>query len=165
MYAHEAGVLPLKQRSSRRRFVAMDIENINGGAVGRESLANAAWCQVAEAIGLCDDEQIVIGVGPSSLLAVGLSRPSARLVMGRGISGADHALIEVLRDERLAERFDEIVIISGDGIFAEVAAWLAFEGADVTVVARDGHLSKRLRLAAADVVLLPDHAPLLGRAA
>ena len=165
MYAHEADVLPLKQHSSRRRFVAMDIENINGGAVDSKVLADNAWREVAEAIGLCDDEQVVIGVGPSSLLAAGMSHPSARLVMGRGISGADKALVEVLSDDRLAERFDEIVIVSGDGIFADVAAWLATEGTDVTVVSREGSLSRRLRLAAGAVVLLPDHASLLGWAA
>lgn len=130
-----------------------------------EALADIACCQVADAIGLCDDEQVVIGVGPSSVLAAGLSRPSARLVMGRGIDGADHALIDVLRDEHLAARFDEVVIVSGDGIFAEVAAWLASQGVAVTVVAREGHLSKRLRLAAGRVVLLPAHPPVFGMAA
>ena len=159
MYAHDAVTIPMKQRSPRRRFVAMDIENINGGAVGSVGLADAAWREVADAIELDDGEQVVIGVGPSSLLATGLSVPSARVVMGRGISGADHALIEVLRDEHIANRFDEVVIVSGDGIFAEVAAWLAFEGADVTIVARSGHLSIRLHLAAGDVVLLPEQDP------
>ena len=167
MYAYETKALPLKQRSSsrRRRLVVVDIENVNGGAVVNVGLADVAWRVVAEAIDLTDDDLIVVGVGPSSLLAAGLSRPSARRVMGRGLSGADHALIAVLRDERITERFDEVVIVSGDGIFADIAAQLAFEGMDVTVVARDGHLSKRLRLAAGDVVLLPDHAPLHGKAA
>jgi hypothetical protein len=165
MNAHEAVALPLKQRPSRRRLVAMDIENINGGAVNTKPLADVAWLEVADAIGLCDGEQVVIGVGPSSLLAAGLSRPNARLVMGRGLDGADHALIEVLRDERVAARFDEIVIASGDGIFTEVAASLALEGVKVTVVARDGSLSKRLQMAASNIITLPDHAPLLGKAA
>ena len=165
MYANEAAVLPPKQRSAPRRLVAMDIENINGGAVHTKMFAHAAYREVVEIIGLRDDEQVVIGVGPSSLLAVGVSRPGARLVMGRGLSGADHALIEVLSGERLASRFEEIVIVSGDGIFAEVAAWLAFEGVHVTVVARDGCLSNRLRLAAGSVVLLPDNAAVLGEAA
>jgi len=164
MYAHNAVALPFKQRTSRR-FVALDIENINGGAVGHALLADAAWRDVATAIDLVEDEHVVIGVGPSSLLAAGTSHPGARLVMGRGPSGADHALIEVLSDEHVAERFDEIVIASGDGIFADVAARLALEGAKVTIVARVGHLSTRLRLAAGSVVLLADHAPLIGKVA
>lgn len=165
MYSRNAVTLPLKQRLSRRRFVAMDIENVNGGALSNEYLADAAFRAVADAIGLGDGEQVVIGVGPSSLLAAGLSRPSARFVMGRGISGADHALIEVLRNEHLANRFDEVVIVSGDGIFADVAAWLAFEGVQVTIVARRGHLSRRLNLDHGQVVLLPEQTSLLDSAA
>jgi len=158
MYASKAGLYPLKNRATRRRLVAMDIENVNGGAVGSRSLADAAYNEVAEAIALRDDEQIVIGVGPSSLLAVGQSQPRSRLVMGRGLDGADHALLAVLGGESLASRFDEIVIVSGDGIFTEVAAWLAREGAHVTVVARECKLARRLKFAAGAVVLLADHA-------
>ena len=84
--------------------------------------------------------------------------------MGRGINGADHALIEVLSEERMPQRFNAVVIASGDGIFASVAADLAAAGLEVTVVAREGHLSARLRLAAQRVVLLLD-APSLGEAA
>ena len=165
MFATNRVALPLKQRSSHRRFVAMDIENINGGAVTGVDSATVAWREVAEVIGLSDHEQVVMGVGPSSLLAAGFSRPSARCVMGRGLSGADHALIEVLRSERIPNRFNEVVIVSGDGEFSEIAAWLASEGASVTVVAREGHLSRRLRMAATNVVLLPARAEIFGQAA
>ena len=165
MYSYEAVAFPLKQRAPRRRFVAMDIENINGGAVSCQCDADSAWSEVAAAIDLTPGEQVVLGVGPSSLLAAGTSHPEARVVMGRGLSGADHALIEVLDEENLAARFDEIVIVSGDGIFAEVASRLASQGAVVTIVAREGHLSKRLRFAAGEVVIIPDHKPLHGMVA
>lgn len=165
MYANEEDALPLKQRSSRRRFIAMDIENINGGALTGNESAAVAWREVADVIGLSDHEHVVVGVGPSSLLAAGLGCRSARFVLGRGLNGADHALIEVLRSERIPNRFDEVVIVSGDGEFSEVAAWLASEGAGVTVVARDGHLSRRLQMAATNIVLLPNRAEILGQAA
>lgn len=158
MYSRTSVALLMRQRSPRRRFMAMDIENINGGALSRETNAQAAFRAVADAIGLADYEQVVIGVGPSSLLAAGLGCPRARVVMGRGISGADYALLQVLREEQIADRFDEVVIVSGDGIFAEVAAWLAFKGVKVTIVAREGRLSRRLQLAAGEVVLLPKQA-------
>lgn len=164
MNTRMADALPHKQRATIRRFVAMDIENMNGGAVQHTGLAAAAWVEVADAIDLLDCEQVVVGVGPSSLIASGVTCP-ARFVMGRGLDGADHALIEVLETERVAERFEEVVIVSGDGIFAEVAAALGAQGVVVTVVARDGHLSARLRMAAARVVLLPDHPRFLGEAA
>ena len=164
MKARHADALPPKQRAGLRRYVAMDIENINGGAVQHMQRADAAWNEVATAVDLLEGEQVVVGVGPSSLLASGVVHPSARMVMGRGIDGADHALIEVLRGEHVARRFGAVVIASGDGIFADVAAELASAGVAVTVVAREGHLSTRLRLAAQQVVLLPE-APSLGEAA
>jgi hypothetical protein len=94
-----------------------------------------------------------------------MSNPSARHILGRGISGADRALVDVLHQEHVAERFVEVVIVSGDGIFADVAAELGQQGVVVTVVARQGSLSARLRLAATRIVLLPDFAPPLGEAA
>lgn len=164
MKSRHADALPLKKRAVLRRYVAMDIENINGGAVHHMQRAVSACEEVAAAINLLDDEQVVVGVGPSSLLASGAGHPGARMVMGRGIDGADHALIDVLRGEHVAQRFGAVVIASGDGIFADVAAELAAAGVAVTVVAREGHLSARLRLAAKQVVLLPD-VPSLGEAA
>lgn len=165
MYSIDAAALPLKQRSRRRRFVAVDIENVVGGAVSDSTVACAAWQHIAEVIALENHEQVVVGAGPSSLLAAGLTRPTARLVLGRGLSGADLALVAVLRSERIAERFDEVLIVSGDGAFADVSAELAKNGVDVTVVARKGTLSARLRLAAGSVVYLPETTPSLGRAA
>ena len=157
--ARMADALPPKQRTVARRLVAMDIENINGGAVREQSQSTAAWKLVADAIDIDDRDQVVVGVGPSSLLASGMDHSDARLVLGRGISGADRALVDVLRDEHVADRFGEVVIVSGDGIFAEVAAELARLGVIVTVACRSGKLSARLRLAAHHVVLLPDFVP------
>jgi len=163
MYAERA--IERDRRTRGRRIVVVDIENINGGTVRSEEAAGAAWRDVAATIGLAADEQVVVGVGPSSLLAAAASYPQARFVMGRGLDGADHALLHVLFDERIADRFDEVVIASGDGIFAEAAARLASDGAHVTVVARYGHLSNRLRLAAGDVVLVDEPSPSHGKAA
>lgn len=165
MYATDAVALPLKQRPRRRRFVAVDIENVVGGAVLDRTVARDAWRNVTEAIALQDGEQVVVGAGPSSLLTAGLSRPTARLALGRGLSGADLALVEVLRSEHISERFDEVVIVSGDGIFTDVAAELASKAAHVTVAARAEALSAQLRLAAGSIVYLPSTSPRLGRAA
>jgi len=160
-----AEALPLKQRTTVRRLVAMDIENVNGGAVQDQHQAAIAWAVIADAIDLNDRDHVVVGVGPSSLLASGTGHPDARFVLGRGLNGADRALIDVLRDEDVAGRFDEVVIVSGDGIFAETAAKLAGQGVTVTIVCRSGHLSARLRLAAHHVVLMPEFAPTFGEAA
>lgn len=165
MYARTAGSRSLTPHPTSRRLIALDIENINGGSVIDVTDATAAWADVESAIGIGSAEHVVVGVGPSSLLSAGLSRPSARFVMGRGVDGADHALLDVLLGEEIPGRFDEVVIVSGDGIFSDAAAQLAGEGVAVTVVARDGHLSRRLRLAAGSVVVMPERVADLGEAA
>ena len=165
MNSRTAEALPHKKRTAIRRIVMLDIENVNGGAVVTVPLATAAYGEVATAIGLRADEQVIIGVGPSSMLATGISQPAARKVLGRGLDGADHALLSVLSDERIADRFDEVVLVSGDGIFSEAVALLGTQGVAVTVVARKGHLSRRLQMAAKNVVLLPDFVPTYGEAA
>ena len=46
------------------------------------------------------------------------------------------------------------MLVSGDGIFTEAVTELGRRGVKVTVAARRGHLSNRLRLAATEVVYL-----------
>jgi uncharacterized LabA/DUF88 family protein len=63
-------------------------------------------------------------------------------------------LLDVIETEEPARRYDTIVVASGDGIFAEPVGRLCQEGCAITVVARRGSLSRRLRLAAPDVRFL-----------
>jgi uncharacterized LabA/DUF88 family protein len=76
------------------------------------------------------------------------------VVVRSGADGADLALIEVLTGEHVHERFDEVVLVSGDGIFVEAVEKLEGTGVHVTVVADRESCSKRLRLAATRVVWL-----------
>lgn len=48
-------------------------------------------------------------------------------------------------------QFDEIALVSGDGIFAEPVARAAEQGINTTVYAHGFQLSRRLQLAAAQV--------------
>ncbi len=165
MKSSKAAAVPQKNSTTHRRMVLLDIENVNGGAVHDSADASRAYDEVARAVKIRADEQVVIGVGPSSLIAAGLAAPSARKVMGRGLDGADSALLGVLRDERIAERFDEIVIASGDGIFSDEVARLAAAGVSVQVVSPEGSLSLRLRMAAGSALILPRQRKTMGEAA
>ena len=86
---------------------------------------------------------------------VGWEWRRARYVVRSGPDGADLALIDVIREERVNERFRHVVIGSGDGIFADVASLLGLAGVQVTAVSRPESLSSKLRLAARGHVLLP----------
>jgi hypothetical protein len=154
LFSRQAVALPQKKRALRgRRLVAVDIENIVGSAV--LTSADATWARrsIEEAIKLESDEQVVIGASPTNVMSTWLGWAGPRIVMRSGAHGPVLALLDVLSSERIAERFDRVVLASGDGAFADAVARLASEGVNVTVLARRERLSKRLRMATGGVVL------------
>lgn len=133
-----------------RRLVAVDVENVTRGTVRTEQ-ARQTRAEITRVLGLTDTDQVVIGVSPCNLLSCWTAWPGARYVVRPGVDGADLALLEVLTSENVETRFGEVVIASGDGIFAGAAADLAARGVRVTVLAGHGCLSTKLWLAATDV--------------
>jgi len=133
-----------------RRLIAVDIENVIGGTV-RPAQARQARSEITTVLGSRDTDQLVIGVSPCNLLSCWTVWPGPRYVVRSGKDGADLALLEVLTDENIEARFDEVVLISGDGIFTDAAADLGSHGVRVTVLANPGRLSTDLWLAATDV--------------
>jgi NYN domain len=154
MSTSTAVALPQKKRSLRgRRLVVVNIENMVGGAVLTIEQAVGAHLALKEVAALNGSEHVVIGTSHVGVVSTGLGWRGPRLVVRSGENGADLALLEVLMEERVEERFDEVVLVSGDGIFTEVVAALGAAGVDVTVVAHPGRCSRRLRSAARRTVL------------
>jgi hypothetical protein len=155
-----AAVPPLSKQHTvapRRQVILVDIENVVGGAVLTRSAAIWARTRIERVIEIHDHDQIVIGTSHVGCLDAALAWPSKQYVVNSGPDGADLALLEEIEALRI-DRYDEIVLVSGDGIFADAVASLADRGARVTVVAHYGHCSSRLRLAAARTLYLqPDH--------
>lgn len=151
MFTHHTVALPSKKRAIRgRRLVVVDIENVVEGAVMTMKQAVDARASVDAAVGLRKDDHVVIGTSHIGVLATGLGwAGSPRIVVRSGANGADLALIEVLTSERVEDRFEEVVLVSGDGIFVDVVAALGAAGVRVTVAARSEAFSAKLRLAAA----------------
>ena len=162
IYSHRS----VRKRALRnRRMVIVDIENVVGGAVmnveqARDVRAICAAAGVGEAA-----DHVVIGVSHISLLAAAIGWPTTRLVAKSGPDGADLALLGVLTEEQVEHRFDEVVIVSGDGIFTEAAVALAAAGLRVTVVALRDACSNRLRMAAHKTVYINTLASEIGDAA
>lgn len=166
MFTCTAVALPQKKRSLRgRRLVVVDIENVVGGAVLTVDQAEGAHLVIEKVAGLSGCEQVVIGTSHVGVVSTGLGWQGPRLVVRSGENGADIALLEVLTEERVEERFDEVVLVSGDGIFAGAIAALAAAGLRVTVLAPVGHCSKRLQLAAQRTILFDGLAVGVGGAA
>jgi hypothetical protein len=140
-----------------RSHVVVDLENLCGGsdAVARQSAV------VRRSLSYLVDTartQVVVAVGINAWVnapLLGFEWSGARLLVGRGIDGADKRLIEDLVDEPQAARSARVVIASGDGRFAAAAEHLKARGAHLVVVSRPDSLSRRLRKAANEVHFLP----------
>lgn len=78
-----------------------------------------------------------------------------RIVLRKGHDGADLALESVLSDENVEGRFSEVVIVSGDGLFASQATRLRSLGIKVTVDARARQLSRFLAFSCSFIKLSP----------
>lgn len=141
--------------SGQRRIVLVDIENVVGGSSALRDSVIWAKEVVEECISARPGDQVVLGVSPAGLLDLACAWTRVRYVMRPGLDGADLVLLEVL-GENIADRFAEVVLVSGDGIFTNAVAELASQGVHTTVVAHPAGLSRRLELAANEVRFLPD---------
>ncbi len=98
--------------------------------------------------------QRIVACSHHAARAVAFSFPGARHLWRSGRNGADLALLDVLENEHVDQRYGRATICSGDGIFTASAARLARADVNVTVIALSGHLAARLELAARNVVQL-----------
>jgi NYN domain len=139
-----------------RRSIYLDIENIAGTPIPRAPQARTAFNAF---IGACDHQEygrMTVAcnhlAAPTVALELGLS--GSQLQRGSGVDGADRALLAVIRDDLLSRRVDEIVIGSGDGIFARELTDLRHLIVKLEIVAVEGTLSRALQKLADDVILL-----------
>lgn len=147
-----------------RRLVVVDIENIAQGGVMAPWQARLVQDELRRSMGLNDHDQVIIGVSHVGVLNswMGWEGTQPRIVAQSGPDGADLVLLEVLTTERVAARYDEVVIASGDGIFTDAVTALQAAGAVVTVVAWANRCAKRLRMAANRTVLLAPQVQIVG---
>lgn len=142
-------------RDSGRVVHFIDIENLCGTSDVRNHVARNAMLQYHEAVNIATGDHVIIGASHHNVVAAWNAWPSARLLTPRsGPDGADRSLREAMHTERIPERFTDIYLGSGDGGFADDLAYLAEAGSTTNVVARTGHMSGRLRLAAHRVITI-----------
>jgi len=100
-----------------RALHLIDIENLMGGPqAGRDAIPLATEGYLAT-VSMMPDDLIVVATNPHLWLPAKLAWPGALVLSARGRDGADRALISQVADvERIASRFDRLVIGSGDGI-------------------------------------------------
>lgn len=143
--AHKAG----------RQLILIDIENLTGTPSPTSEEVEAAKAALRHVVPEFDDAQHIVACSHHAAPTVAFAFRGARHLWRSGRDGADLALLGVLENERVEERFERVTICSGDGIFAASAAWLAQADVDVTVVSVPDYLSARLQLSARTVTHLP----------
>lgn len=137
-----------------RTLHILDIENLCTGSARIPEFKENVVGTYRRIAGVEEKDHVVVGVGPAGFLHAADAFPGCRLVIGRGLDGADLALLKVLEDvDWIAQRFDRVVIGSGDGCFSPVVKHLRSLGLLVAVIARAGAIS--LRLANASTVTVP----------
>jgi hypothetical protein len=140
-----------------RTVVLLDLENLCGGSQHVPERAVSVTNRVLSLTTSQQPRQIVAAYGIAAHRAVpdlAFALRGARILIGRGIDGADLRLIEVLDEDPSIARSSHVVLGSGDGIFADKVSALGRSGTHVTVVGRQGAISRRLRLAAHESVAI-----------
>ena len=149
MFTFCQGALPKKERNVyQRRLVVVDIENVIGTATFSASDVALARQLIEDLIGPIMNELVIVGSSHMGMFAIHRAWRSAKLMIQSGPDGADLRLLEELEHRDIAERFTDVVLVSGDGIFTETVAGLTACGLAVTVVAPIDGCARRLEVAA-----------------
>ena len=149
-----------KQVAEGRALHLVDLENLCGGTRPSPDLVADVEAAYRLSTPRGPMDQMVLGTSEAAARAMYFNWGSpCRWVHRSGPDGADLKLLEVLEQEQVVGRFGRVIIGSGDGVFADCVGYLQYRGVQVTVVCGHGALSKRLQLAAREVVQL--HLPCL----
>jgi hypothetical protein len=141
-----------------RTLHILDFENLCAGSARIPEFKENVVTIYRRIAGVDEKDHVVVGVGPTGFLHAADAFPGCRLVIGRGLDGADVALLKVLEDvDWIAQRFDRVVIGSGDHCFSSVVEHLRSLGLLVAVIAREGAISRKLANAATVTVPLRAH--------
>ena len=146
----------MKHGKASRKLFVVDIENALGiGVVDAESCRKVKT-RIEQEYAPAGGDLTVIGVSHHNNVFPAHAWNGARIVYQEGHDGADLALERVLSGENVENRFSEVVIVSGDGLFAEQAARLKSLGLKVTVDARARQLSRFLAFSCSTVRFAPN---------
>ena len=141
-------------KSARKLFV-VDIENAVGTGVIDEESCKGVKSRIERTYHPGSSDLTVVGVSHKNNLFPAHAWDGARVVIREGHNGADLALEDVLINENVENRFGEVVIVSGDGLFSEQASRLRSMGVRVTVDARARQLARVLAFSCSSVRLAP----------
>lgn len=122
---------------SVRTLHLLDVENLVGGVgAGIEAVA-PALAAYRRTVEIGPDDHVVLGTGTELAFAAKAAWPGTLLRIGKGVDGADRALLSTLYPEFIASHYHRLVVGSGDHAFAPLVADLRARRVAVLVVVRD----------------------------
>jgi CTP:molybdopterin cytidylyltransferase MocA len=124
--------------SRKSRYVIVDIENPTCGAAASCRQVASLWNVIKqEAPGIAPNDHVVVGAARNVVrkYRAAINGDNVKWVVGADApDGADRALLAAIDVRRVARDFDELVIISGDHAFVDVARRARAFGLTVHVV-------------------------------
>lgn len=122
----------------KRRYFLWDVENATRGAKATCEELSAFWDILKrQAPGVVPHDHVVVGAGRgvAQRYRTTITGPNVRWVTGPNApDGADGALLGAIDLYRVARHYDELVIVSGDHVFADLARRAKTLGLSVQVV-------------------------------
>lgn len=119
-----------------RTLHLLDVENLVGGTGAGLPVAPALEAY-RRTIAVAAHDHVLLGSGPTMAFEASVAWPGALLRVGRGVDGADNALLAEADPSFLAAHYDRVVIGSGDHAFVPLVSRLRALGVAVCVVTRD----------------------------
>jgi uncharacterized LabA/DUF88 family protein len=145
------------QQKNRRALHIIDIENLLQSSILSESEVQRFRDEYFHATQPGEDDLFVIGVSHFNQVAAifGWGCGKASFKIRSGENGADLALIEEINSLPIKERFDEVVIVSGDGIFSDIAKSIKCTGVETSFIGRANSTSRTIRESGLPLISLP----------
>ena len=131
-----------------RRLVLVDVENLVGGSSASAEVVRAGQAAFMSAVPHLENDVWVWACGPTMFKVAAGVLPH-RVILGRGLDGADQALLEYLRPDVVVGRYSAVVLGSGDGrAFTPAVRALEVQGVPTDVVAPERSTAWSLRACA-----------------
>lgn len=145
-----------RKRPAKKKLVLVDAENCCGTSIlTAEEVAKVKEALLTDRV-FDEGDLVIIGTShPSNMFAAKAGWSDSRCVMKHGRNGGDIAIIEAAKSHLgNIESFSEVVFLSGDGIFTNLARDIAHKGIRVTVASRIDSLNGSLAKQASCLSLL-----------
>lgn len=130
-----------------RTAYLLDLDNLAGSGQPSADEIHCVLDHFERECRPCKNDQVYCAGTAISAYHCADYRPNYRVAVGRGKDGADQRLLELGDPEHVSQRFQRVVIGSGDGIFAGIVREFSIRGVRVELLVGKGTLASSLHRA------------------